>query len=460
MSENKKATITYRLNNVHEPSSVQASDLSVEEEIKKQRDEKKLVESNHIQHNQNEAIQDPLLDAKNKQLPTEEKGSDEFKKIVDTQPLNQFTTDFGAWQSPYEEELHRIEQIIRETDQQQYEKLEQVKQRNEYETYRGPIISEEVLKGEVSYHNHNIKAPPSSIRYKKTKKTSWLKVTGAVSSGVISGVFLGYVVLSFFSSTEPLTILPGNSGEETEAQSNGETSNLETPFPIPMGNENTASLQDEGNAEDTTSLSNLLVADPLNTDTYYVLQHGVFSSLQSAQAAMQQLTNEGFASVIDMQLQNQYFVFTAATQSEEDAGLLSNVLNEAGFETYIKSVQIPQFQTASSDSLSQVTESYFTEGDKLVRMLSGISAVQLQEDTAALEKQTIDAIKVQYQSWNNAAAQLVNTGEVLNSTFEVMNSALQRSMTAMEGYEKDPSPSYLWQIQSAILQYIITKKNI
>jgi stage II sporulation protein B len=40
-------------------------------------------------------------------------GDDETESAAETKPLNQFTTDFGTWHSPFDEETERLERLIR-----------------------------------------------------------------------------------------------------------------------------------------------------------------------------------------------------------------------------------------------------------------------------------------------------------------------------------------------------------
>ena len=101
----------------------------------------------------------------------------------------------------------------------------------------------------------------------------------------------------------------------------------------------------------------------------YILQFGVFSTLEGAQAAQNQLRQLGIASAYEAR--EKHVVYAGLTPDRNSALLLSNQLSSLDLETYVKPYERPAIQAIQwGDSEAEHVQAYFTDGADLARMVS------------------------------------------------------------------------------------------
>ncbi|MFS1513879.1 hypothetical protein VQL36_15750 [Chengkuizengella sp. SCS-71B] len=366
--------------------------------------------------------------------------------ILDSQPLNQFTTDYGAWSSPFDAETARLEQLIRETDTYQdndngFNNKHGDKERED--DYLGrfdahPNYSKEYQKN--PYKNRN------PYGYVKKTKRPWFKIITSFTGAIIVGIAFGFFVLSFFSDNQQSaseinqsqndSIVPSELDEEVESEDN-----MTSPQPVV-------------NLNGTITLN-------IPFQSYFMLQNGVFSSLDGAEAAIAGLSNNGFAAVSE--LNDNYYVFAGMTTNRDDALLLSYKLQQEGLEVYIKTYEIPSIkQMKWNGNNAELVQSYFSQGSELVHTISELTLIHLRDQSfTSFENSSLETIKGLHRTWAGLIPE-INTGfpEEVKSTFEKMNSALSTAMISLEDYQKNPSSSLLWQTQTALMQYTILQKDL
>ncbi|NDI34038.1 hypothetical protein [Chengkuizengella sediminis] len=377
---------------------------------------------------------------KSDETKTEDERSD---PILDSQPLNQFTTDYGAWSSPFDAETAKLEQLIRETDTYQDNGFDKRHRDNDRED---DLL--EKFDSHSKYSNENQRNPYKNRNpygYIKKTKRPWFKIITSFTGAIIVGIAFGFFVLSFFSDN-PQSV---SEIDQTKIDSISPSDSDEV-----LENENNTSPQPVVNLNGTISLN-------IPFQSYFMLQNGVFSSLEGAEEAIAALSNNGFAAVSE--LNDSYYVFAGMTTNRDDALLLSYKLQQEDLEVYIKTYEIPSIQQMKwNGNDADFVQSYFSQGSDLVDTISELTLIHLKDQSfTSFEDSSLETIKGLHQTWA-ALIPEVNAGfpEEVKSTFEKMNSALSTAMISLEDYQKNPSSSLLWQTQTALMQYTILQKDL
>src|SRR5690606_20492577 len=100
---------------------------------------------------------------------------------------------FGAWSSPFETETEKLEKLIRESDQpSNVGQAERAENDDRYDDR--PLLDYEPAMDDLSDH---------PFRYIRRSSKAWLKFVTSFTGAVVTGLILGILVLSFFSSEDP-----------------------------------------------------------------------------------------------------------------------------------------------------------------------------------------------------------------------------------------------------------------
>jgi stage II sporulation protein B len=383
---------------------------------------------------------------------------EEFQVIEDkleTEPLNAFTTDFGSWNSPFETESERVERLIRDSAFEA-EKSAPTRQ-PEGKRVEGPEVDPEVWSSWM--RNEARPDPMLGARYVKSSATPWFRIATSVAAAVITGIAFGLFVLSMFTSSDKDLPADSLSNDSQASQTNVQTQKDTTPSVKVTTNEGKAD-QSAAGAAGTSGTANSAVVK-IAAKSYSFLQNGVFSSVQSAQAAQAELKKKGFAS--SLQQGDKSTVFIGFALNRDDALSISQQLQEHQLEVFIKNMDLPDVSTIRwNGSKPESLAPYIAQGDKLIQMLSGLTLVHLAETKqTALDDSSLQAMRSAHQTWTTLAAAL-NDGadKEIKPLVEQMNTALNSSIQSMEEYKKNPSPAMLWQTQSSMMQYILTQKKL
>ncbi len=365
-------------------------------------------------------------DEKNKKIvPLHE---EEYKVTYDHQPLNEFTTDFGAWNSSFDPETEQLEQLIRDSN-------DTMKEPN-YEGATGYY-------GTSQYFN---KDEISSSRYIRRSEIQWGKIITTVSGAIVTGVVFGFFILSLFTNGNDAVI---DSSQTTEEQNNSSSIVME---PLSENDVTTNS----NNAMHSGTIEFIMPEQ-----SYYILQHGVFSTIEGAKTAISGLNSNGFAAA--REVAESEYVYAGIFTNRDDALLMSHILNQAELETYIKIYSIPEanriyWQIEQSDQAG----SYFLQGNQLVDMISNLTVIQLkQTEASAIAKVSMDGLREAHQSWNSLSSQIIEGVPVdARQQIQKANNAMNTAMVSLEAYKKNPSFSYLWQTQTSLMEYVIAQREI
>src|SRR5699024_6768289 len=157
-----------------------------------------------------------------------------------------------------------------------------------------------------------------TLRYIRKSSKTWMKMFTSFTGAVVTGLILGIIVLTFFSNEEL-----------ADPSSTDQPSNQSSDMP-PKDVAETDLNADAGTSTDGPSP--LPVQVPAGS--FVLLQNGVFTTLEAAEAAVTALRSQGFAAV--MLEEEQYYVFAAVLTNRDDALALSQELQKSDFETFIK----------------------------------------------------------------------------------------------------------------------------
>lgn len=377
---------------------------------------------------------------KGKVIPLHQKEYRVIDPVLSQQPLNEFTKDFGAWSSPFDVETDQLEQMIREDDGIPMELPKEVTNENEQEYHENHYNASRGF-----YDQDMMGSEMSASRYIRRSRTPWGKIITSVSGAIITGVVFGFFVLSLFTDDGSVPV------EGTKGALTADNSAIVTE----TADENGASLHTEIPQEQGT------VSVDIPAQSFFVLQNGVFRSMEGAEAAQKDLLSKGFAAVSETT--DSYYVYAGITTSKDDALMISYQLQQQELETYIKTYSIPATRHIywQGEEIKDI-ENYFLQGNQLARMISNLSIIQLQQPSAvSIENTSMNTLVEAHQSWNNLSS-LVYEGipEEHKSKIERVNKAMNTTMISLDAYKKNPSYSYLWQTQTALMEYIIQQKEL
>jgi stage II sporulation protein B len=383
---------------------------------------------------------------------------DEFQLVKEQtkpEPLNTFGADFGSWNSAFETESDRIERVIRESN---YEPEKKAPARPDAP---GPELDPELWSSWK--HNEQRIGPESHARIvKSSSATPWFRIAASVAAALMTGVAFGFFVLSMFTNRDlPADKIPVTSQTKQTAQAAQGTQGAIS------GTKDTAQAQTPADqakvVPSSASTAGTANSAALNiaAKSYAFLQHGVFSSLQSAQNAQSNLKKKGYASAL--QQGDKTTVFMAFAANRDDALSLSQQIQEQKLDVLIKNVEVPGVTAIRwNGTKPEALAAYLAQGDKMIQMLSGLTLVHLAETKqTTLDDSTLQGIVSGHRDLTALAATL-NEGvdKQIKASIDQMNTAINSSVQSMEAYKKNPSAAMLWQTQSSLMQYILTQKEL
>ncbi|MHC2203754.1 MULTISPECIES: hypothetical protein [unclassified Paenibacillus] len=363
----------------------------------------------------------------------------EKKKRIEVKPLNDYTTDFGGWQSSFDTETYRMEETIPASDRTNSMKVDPETGYLELDRKRGRKTNRE-------YSAYKTK---ESVYYPNSSGGgSWMKITASVAGAVVTGVAFGFLVLSMFSGE----VTDGGKVQPVV----GITAQVQEEASVQAGNSGEAKASGGSTNAGVTSL-----AVNLPARTYTFLQGGVFSSSQSAATAVADFRKKGLAAASEAG--EKYPVFVGMASSRDEALGLTREFQQRQMEVMIKSYDIPAVsQIKWNGNQSDLFQSYMSQGEKLVQQISAQTLLHLgEENPTALDEKSLQAIKSTHQTWSGTAS-AVSDGleEAGRTTLPRMNSALNTAVVSLDEYKKNPSHALLWEAQTALMQYLVAEKEL
>ncbi|SCW46280.1 stage II sporulation protein B [Paenibacillus tianmuensis] len=358
--------------------------------------------------------------------------------------LNEYTTDFGGWQSSFETETHRVEQLIRESGGGR-----------SFDPETGYV--ERPVSTSGMERTHRPYTQEESAYFRRTHGNgSWIRITASVAGAVVTGVAFGFLVLSMFSggtdsgkTTSPGSMTTAQQGTKG-AGAGGTASTGET----------TGKTGAEGSAAPASG-SAIGVAVQIPAKSYAVLQGGVFSSAQGAEAAAADFRKKGLAGAVDEGDKHPVYVGMAGTRDE--ALGLSQAYQQKNIEVIVKTLDLPAVTKIKwNGKQADVFSNYIAQGDKLVKLIAAQTISHAADaKPEALDDKVLQSIKTTHQSWSQTAATVSDgLGEAGKKALPKMNNSLNTAVASFEEYKKNPSQAFLWQAQTAAMQYIVAEKEL
>lgn len=380
------------------------------------------------------SVRQPL---KAEQQPIIEEIIEQEYTVVD----NSFTT----WDSPYQDDIHALEEVIRSADTKKVEE-------SIYAPY--PAIKDDFSDDELveSWSGASIEQEDESqsgwLNQSRSVRDSptWGRVFISVTAAVVTGALFGYMVLSIFTGQ---SLLPGKADNKPQApvQASQETSAASSSEPV------TTTL----NGNDTvtqTGVQGDLSQIPAND--YYMLQFGVFQNEESMQVAVQQLQELGFDSTIEAQEGYRVYVGTAGTR--EEAELLAAQMSD--IELYIKPLGGDPLNIGA-DSLPEGGAEWMTASAELTRQLIQASSSYLQMSLPeTMNESELSALQEAHRNWLSKTAVVDTFNNEMRSEVKSIVQALNSAALSIAEYNRKPSRFHMWSVQSQAMKAVLADRNL
>jgi hypothetical protein len=301
---------------------------------------------------------------------------------------------------------------------------------------------------EQAYVQKDTRGPGGLFR--KFKTSSKVFLTAGAAIGV--GILIGMMVLSVFSNFADIPV----------SQKTNNPSPDKTEATTVVGDEEAASLDGatleiipSGNVQDGTV--------QLPTRSYYVVQAGAFSELESGRRTLDIHKSNGWAGLL-LEEGTPYRFYIGLAGSKEDAGQLSAYYNNQGVETYVKEHLTPHVKGAKvqvEENVLQLLPGFLTKGDQLIIKLGKVTAAGIQDPTYTLSLEEWKSIQELHMTFLQEGKQLFSKWDGEEKKYgEQMVHNLNSGVNALEAFRKKQHVSYLWQVQQSSLNYLNEYENL
>jgi stage II sporulation protein B len=361
---------------------------------------------------------------------------DEFRVVDDARPLPEYTNDYGAWNSPIDAETRRIEQLIRESNRPII-KTNPPRTNEDLSVYE---IEQRFRNEEYNTHTSHSSNNTMYVR----RDIPWMKMAGTAIGAIITGVLLGYFIVTMFS---------GSNSAQNKAAISNETA--------PITNETTKVVSKEASVTvPSDSLQTGAIAVQIPARTYTFLQNGGFSTAARADSAVEEVRKKGLAAVTESA--DKYFVYVGVAANRTSGLNLKEQLLSKDMEIYMKPYTLPSLTQIQWNGKAEALQTYCSEADQLVQMLSGITLVHLEEtQLTPLSDATLQSIKATFEAWTLISTQVFTDAPTnVKPTLQKMTNAMNTAKLSLDEYKKNPSFEMLWQAQTNIIQFIIAEKTL
>ncbi|WP_442603471.1 hypothetical protein [Paenibacillus sp. KN14-4R] len=414
-------------------------------------------------------------------IPVESQVNERYRddvEYLDPTLLNQYTTDFGPWQSAFETETERVERIIRESQEQRNgvndyydaERAQDPYTQPRRIHFSNPHQNNEQRQESEMYEDWGVDQfwsegdPELSTIYRKRPPMQWWKVAGAVAGAVVTGAAFGFFILTMLMGD-------GSKQESKSVESISTLGQVSTITPNPgtllkptegtAGEKSTVKSEDTGATKSAASSTNEKVtAVPVKIEarSYVLLQHGIFSSAASLKSDVDSLKSKGILPATEEGDKSTVFAGIAASKAESQR--LTKVFKDKKIDVYAKMIDLPALtQMKWTGAKPDQVGNMLNTGSKLMVTLSGIIMPHIEETRlTTIDAATINALKAAEQAWLTSAASLKD-GDTSSMTYvQNMTKSLTAAIGALEAYVTKPATAQLWQAQSAMMQYVLAEK--
>ncbi|MEO3947156.1 SPOR domain-containing protein [Gorillibacterium sp. CAU 1737] len=370
---------------------------------------------------------------------------------------------------PIPEETQRIEHLIRESERQTRRESERLSSSDDWRSERSrpdskrwrdeweeQVVDDPPRRNRVERYDwdeerRDIRGPEidDSLLYAeggrvRRRNLSWMKAAGSLLGALVLGGMLGYYIL---------TLVGGPGPDPADPASDNGAAVVQNDSTVPGGTK----TENGGGLGDVTAAT---AAVAIPERSFYLLQNGKFTTAAAAAAAAKALNGAGFAAATESG--DSYYVYAGVAGDRESARILENKLKAGQFEVYAKPYTLPAVSQVQwgGDPLS--LQSYLEETNRLNQMMSALTLVHLDEESATpLDSESLASIKKAHQAWaEQAEAVQQEAPESAKLLLQKMDNAVNTAEKSLEAYTKAPSPSLLNQVQSDLMQGLLAEKQL
>ncbi|MDQ0061278.1 SPOR domain-containing protein [Paenibacillus harenae] len=445
----------------------------------------------------------PKKEAQSSGAPAEASASPAKSNVVPLYPPHEspVMSELSPWNSPFQEDIVALEQLIRDTDPKPEAVSGKLKpfalaknespapillnksdaslapyERDPFESVLLPIDDREEERkpleagggidnglnysdaDELFYDESDdiTKGEYKAVRYKRpSTPPSWLNVFLSVAGALATGALFGYLLLSLFTG-EP--VLPGG---EKPSEDN-KPSAIDTAVDGPAtGGEGTVQPDPDATASDgrgtvtegpTAALTGL-------DQTYYLLQFGVFSNTEGRDAALEQLRGKGLAAAA-LTTKDDYRVYAGLAGNKDQATALRSTMPDT--DLFVKEIAIAAPSKIPFEGDAAAAQQFFERTREVVQMLDDLALAQLElPSLSPLSDAASEAWEKAYQQWKQSApAMQEGTKSAEYKAFlDNIIVSVDNAAKALLQYDKKPSAAHLWSAQSSLMEAVITQKG-
>lgn len=283
-------------------------------------------------------------------------------------------------------------------------------------------------------------------------RSSWPKIAASLVGAVATGGLLGYLVLSMIDS---------NSGSAGKADIN---TAISSPAPgVKSGSKDTSTAGTTAK-EDAAAMASVsqagTIAAVIPARTYTFLQNGTFSTAQSADSAAADLRKKGVAAVTEQG--DKFYVYVGVSGNKDNAKALGTQLQAKKIDIYAKSVTLPAASRIKWQGKPEGLQSYLTQTDQLVQMMSGLTLIHLEEaKPTPLDDATIQALKKAHDTWSGSVSGVNEAAPPeAKLALQKMNNGINTAKQSLDDYKKTPTADLLWQVQNSLTQCLLAEKDL
>lgn len=283
---------------------------------------------------------------------------------------------------------------------------------------------------------------------------SWIKVFLSVAGALATGALFGYLLLSLFTNSPDQTKGSNNLANPV----NGSVSN--NPSAAPSGDKSTNTNGGTSGSAVNNASGQKTVKLTIPTQSYQLLQYGVFSNTEGRDAAIKELTDKGLAAA-GMKTATDYRVYAGMAIDRARAITLTKDIGE-DLPVYIKQVdvQVPQQFPFAGDA--KAADTFLNNTISLISMLDELSLTQLEQPSLSpLGSAAANAWQAEHQKWTESVkAMQAGVQDEAGKAFLIkLIQSMNTAAKSLEEYDKKPSQSHLWAVQGALMEAIVTQKE-
>jgi len=365
-------------------------------------------------------------------------------------------TGFAAWNSPYQDDIHALEEIIRKTDTDH--RIQPIIVREaEVEAPFDEIIASDG--GRFSGGSDDVPreggwyAHLETLEPERETGPSWGRVILSVAAAIGTGILFGYMILSLFTGAP---LFPGKTDAILPVQATLENPSQTATSPATSRNSSkTAGSNTADAAQPSAQSASAPVVEVAGAD-YYLLQYGVFKSKESMETAARQLRDKGISAATD--IGDGYRVYAGAATSRSDAELLAAVM--PGMDIYIKPGK-EETLAVSTDALTLDGAQFMNASAELIRKLVLLSGAGIQEDQPRkFGDKDMASLQDSAQTWLKASGAANKMGEGMSDHAGIVVQALNSALASATDFNDKPSRELLWSIQSDAMKALLADRHI